>query len=100
MRVNKPVWLWWSCNGAAPEDVDRRWHAFLHRFDAEHTFRLLKQTLGWTWPKLRDSAAADRWTWLVLAARGSPRPAPEPGIPLVVPCLLWSTISDPIRARG
>ena len=34
----------------------------------EHTFRLLKQTLGWTCPKIRTPAAADRWTWLVLAA--------------------------------
>ena len=24
--------------------------------------------LGWTRPKLRDPAAADRWTWLVIAA--------------------------------
>ena len=33
----------------------------------EHTFRFLKQQLGWTRPKLRDPAAADRWTWLILA---------------------------------
>jgi hypothetical protein len=33
----------------------------------EHTFRLLKQTLGWTTPHLRDPAAADTWTWLILA---------------------------------
>jgi hypothetical protein len=31
-------------------------------------FRFLKQHLGWTRPKLRDPAAADRWTWLVIAA--------------------------------
>lgn len=37
-------------------------------FDIEHTFRMLKQTLGWTRPRRRDSAAADRWTWLILAA--------------------------------
>jgi hypothetical protein len=34
----------------------------------EHTFRFLKQALGWTRPRLRDPAAADRWTWLILAA--------------------------------
>jgi hypothetical protein len=34
----------------------------------EHTFRLFKQVLGWTAPKIRDPAAADRWTWLVIAA--------------------------------
>ncbi|GGV00804.1 hypothetical protein GCM10010502_64200 [Kitasatospora aureofaciens] len=38
------------------------------RFDLEHTFRLFKQTLGWTKPRLRSSEAADRWTWLVIAA--------------------------------
>jgi hypothetical protein len=31
-------------------------------------FRFFKQQLGWTKPKLRDPAAADRWTWLVIAA--------------------------------
>ncbi|MEV0580841.1 NF041680 family putative transposase [Streptomyces sp. NPDC050392] len=66
--VNRPVWLWWSSTGATPADVDRCWQSFLRRFDLEHTFRLLKQTLGWTRPRLRDSQAADRWTWLVLAA--------------------------------
>lgn len=71
--VNKPVWLWWSGTGADPHDVDRCWQAFLRRFDVEHTFRLLKQTLGWTRPKLRDSRAADRWTWLVLAAHAQLR---------------------------
>ena len=35
-------------------DVDRLWQAFLRRFDLEHTFRLFKQTLGWTRPRLRD----------------------------------------------
>ena len=34
----------------------------------EHTFRLFKQVLGWNTPKLRDPAAADRWTWLIIAA--------------------------------
>ncbi len=29
---------------------------------------MLKQTLGWTVPKLRDPQAADRWTWLIIAA--------------------------------
>jgi hypothetical protein len=49
------------------DEVNRTWQAFLRRFDIEHTFRLLKQALGWTRPKLRDPAAADRWTWLILA---------------------------------
>ena len=28
---------------------------------------MLKQTLGWTTPKLHSPDAADRWTWLLLA---------------------------------
>ncbi|MFE9968837.1 Hsp20/alpha crystallin family protein [Streptomyces sp. NPDC005525] len=49
-------------------DVDLRWQAFLRRFDLEHTFRLFKQTLGWTVPKVRDPHTADLWTWLIIAA--------------------------------
>ena len=70
----KPVWLWSSRTNAAPSHVDRLWQAFLRRFDLEHTFRLFKQTLGWTTPRLRDPAAADRWTWLRgLGSTGEPR---------------------------
>lgn len=64
----KPVWLWCSATDAVPADVNRCWQAFLRRFDIEHTFRLFKQTLGWTRPKTRTPHAADRWTWLVIAA--------------------------------
>ncbi|MGW9033188.1 NF041680 family putative transposase [Streptomyces sp. NPDC055722] len=67
-RDPQPVWLWWSGLDATAADVERLWRSFLRRFDLEHTFRMFKQTLGWTAPKLRSSAAADRWTWLVLAA--------------------------------
>jgi hypothetical protein len=64
----KPVWLWHSGIDLDPHQIDLLWQAFLRRFDIEHTFRLLKQTLGWTCPKLRTPEAADRWTWLILAA--------------------------------
>jgi hypothetical protein len=67
------VWLWFSRTGAAPADVSRLWQAFLRRFDLEHTFRLLKQVLGWTAPKIRDPAAADRWTWLITAVHAQLR---------------------------
>jgi DDE superfamily endonuclease len=67
-RHPKPVWLWASHATADASEVDRCWQAFLRRFDIEHTFRFLKQVLGWTAPKLRDPAAADRWTWLTIAA--------------------------------
>jgi hypothetical protein len=93
----KPLWLWYSApqDRAHPDSnppnnpdsnpdsnpdfdvdpdavvtaglMDRLWQMFLRRFDLEHTFRFLKQTLGWTRPALRDPAAADRWTWLLIA---------------------------------
>ncbi len=66
--VNKPLWLWWSGTAATTTDLDRCWQSFLRRFDIEHMFRLFKQTLGWTKPRLRSPEAADRWTWLVIAA--------------------------------
>jgi len=34
----------------------------------EHTYRFVKQTPGWTTPKIRTPEQADRWTWLVIAA--------------------------------
>jgi hypothetical protein len=71
--VNKPIWLWCSTVDASEADVDRCWQAFLRRFDIEHTFRLFKQTLGWTAPKLREPAAADRWTWLIITAHAQLR---------------------------
>ena len=66
-RSPEPLWLWSSRAGTSGAEVDRTWQAFLRRFDLEHTFRFLKQVLGWTRPKLRDPAAADRWTWLIIA---------------------------------
>jgi DDE superfamily endonuclease len=67
-RHPKPVWLWCSHPDPTPGDVDRLWQAFLRRFDIEHTFRFLKQTLGWTRPRIRTPEAADRWTWVIIAA--------------------------------
>jgi hypothetical protein len=72
-RHPKPVWLWFSRTGATPDDVDRLWQGFLRRFDLEHTFRLFKQVLGWTRPKIRDPAAADRWTWLIITCHAQLR---------------------------
>jgi hypothetical protein len=67
-RDPKPLWLWSSTTSASAADIDRWWQSFLRRFDLEHTFRLFKQALGWTAPKIRTPQAADRWTWLVIAA--------------------------------
>jgi hypothetical protein len=65
-RAPKPLWLWTSRPQATADQVDATWQAFLRRFDLEHTFRFFKQQLGWTTPRLRDPAAADRWTWLII----------------------------------
>ena len=90
-RAPKPVWLWTSRPDAGPAEADLCWQAFLRRFDLEHTFRFLKQALGWTRPKLRDPAAADRWTWLVLAAFAqlwlARRLAADERLPWQQPCL-------------
>jgi hypothetical protein len=65
-RKPKKLWLWWS--GASEADLDLLWKAYCRRFDLEHTIRFMKQTLGWTTPRVRHPEQADRWTWLVLAA--------------------------------
>ncbi|WP_221761444.1 hypothetical protein [Amycolatopsis balhimycina] len=64
----KPLWLWFSGTAITAAGMDRLWQMFLRRFDLEHTFRFLKQTLGWTKPRVRTPGAADRWTWLIIAA--------------------------------
>ena len=64
----KGMWLWASDPAAGPERTTRLWQAYLRRFDIEHCFRFLKRQLGWTAPMLRGPEAADRWTWLVIAA--------------------------------
>ncbi|GGJ62124.1 hypothetical protein GCM10010121_085940 [Streptomyces brasiliensis] len=64
----KPLWLWWSRTDTDATLADTIWSCFLRRFDLEHTFRYWKQHLGWTRPRLREPAAADRWTALVIAA--------------------------------
>jgi hypothetical protein len=59
----QPLWLVWCGEGPPPEPAQcRQWYA--RRFAIEHAFRFLKQTLGWTTPRLRSPQAADRWSWL------------------------------------
>jgi hypothetical protein len=66
-RAVKTLWLW--CSGPdGAVDIDLAWRAYLRRFDIEHTFRFVKNTLGWTAPALRTPEQADRWTWLIIAA--------------------------------
>jgi hypothetical protein len=72
-RAAKPIWLWTSALDADAAAITRCWQAYLRRFDLEHTIRFAKQALGWTRPKLRLPEAADRWTWLVIAAHAQLR---------------------------
>jgi len=65
-RKPKKLWLWFSGDGEP--DLDLLWRAYVRRFDLEHAIRFLKQTLGWTAPRVRHPEQAERWTWLVLAA--------------------------------
>ncbi len=67
-REPRMLWLWWSGPSEARPDLDLVWRAYVRRFDLEHTFRFLKQTLGWTTPRVRRPEQADLWTWLVVGA--------------------------------
>ena len=67
-REPRVLWLWWhGPQGTAP-DLDLLWRSYVRRFDLEHTFRFLKQGMGWTTPRVRHPEQADRWSWLVVAA--------------------------------
>lgn len=67
-REAKALWLWWDAPEGTMLDLDVAWRAYVRRFDLEHTYRFVKQVLGWTTPKIRTPEQADRWTWLVIAA--------------------------------
>lgn len=61
-REPRVLWLWWHGPEGTTPELDLLWHAYARRFDLEHTFRFLKQTLGWTTPRVRHPEQADRWT--------------------------------------
>ena len=65
-RAKKTLWLWWA--GPGRPDLEVCFRAYLRRFDIEHTYRFVKNTLGWTTPKICTPEQADRWTWLIVAA--------------------------------
>jgi hypothetical protein len=60
----KPLWLAWH-GASIPLDLTVLWHAYQRRFTVEHAFRFCKQHLGWTRPRVRWPAAADRWSALI-----------------------------------
>ena len=53
-----------GCDEAATATL---WQSYLRRFDIEHAFRFLRKQLGWGRQAIREPAAADRWTWLLIA---------------------------------
>jgi hypothetical protein len=59
-----PLWLVWH-GQRCPADLRQLWGWYQRRFAIEHGFRFLKQSLGWTVPRLRRPARADRWSWLL-----------------------------------
>lgn len=68
-REPRVLWLWWhGPEGTAAPDLDLLWRSYVRRFDLEHTFRFLKQSMGWASPRVRHPEQADRWSWLVVAA--------------------------------
>ena len=69
-REPRVLWLWWHGPEVTEPDLDLIWRSYVRRFDLlEHTFRLLKQSMGWTTPRVRHPEQAEQCrTWLVLAA--------------------------------
>ena len=67
-REPRVLWLWWHGSEGTAPDLDLIWRSYVRRFDLEHTFRFLKQSMGWTTPRVRHPEPADRWSWLVVAA--------------------------------
>ena len=67
-REPRVLWLWWHGPEGTMPDPDLIWRSYVRRFDLEHTFRFLKQGMGWTTPRVRHPEQADRWTWLAVAA--------------------------------
>jgi hypothetical protein len=59
------LWLWWHGPEREIPNLKLIWRAYVRRFDLEHTFRFLKQALGWSTPRVRRPEQADRWAWLV-----------------------------------
>jgi hypothetical protein len=67
-REPRVLWLWWHGPEGTTPDLDLLWRSYVRRFDLEHTFRFLKQSMGWTTPRVRHPEQADRWSWLVVVA--------------------------------
>jgi hypothetical protein len=63
---HRPMWLWHA--GPVSLNLVTLFATYQRRFDIEHTFRFLKQDLGWTVFTPMLPSTGDLWTWLVLVA--------------------------------
>jgi hypothetical protein len=45
-REPRVLWLWWHGPEGTRPDLDLIWRSYIRRFDLEHTFRFLKQSIG------------------------------------------------------
>ncbi|MFC5004145.1 hypothetical protein ACFPIJ_40760 [Dactylosporangium cerinum] len=72
-QAAQDMWLWHTAPVGTVFDLDLLWKTYLRRFDLEHTFRFLKQVLGWTTPQIRTPQQGERWTWLILAVHAQLR---------------------------
>jgi hypothetical protein len=75
-QQRRPVVLLTSRNPASARNIG---------FVPGRRIRLYKQILGWTAPKIRDPAAADRWTWLIIACHAQLRLARVLAADLLLP---------------
>jgi hypothetical protein len=63
---HRPMWLWHA--GPVSLNLVTLFATYQRRFDLEHTFRFLKQDLGWTVFTPMLPTTSDLWTWLILVA--------------------------------
>ncbi|MEG4144316.1 hypothetical protein QUA17_28585 [Microcoleus sp. Pol7_B1] len=59
----QPLWLVWV--GIQMPSLAEIWQLYLRRFAIEHWYRLAKQTLHWTVPKLSTPEQCQRWSDLM-----------------------------------
>ena len=58
-REPRVLWPWWHGPEGMGPDLDLLWRSYVRSFDLEHTFRLLKQSMGWTTPRVRHPEQAE-----------------------------------------
>ena len=72
-REPKPVWLWSSATGAAADELDRCWQAFLRRSGPRAHLPPVQTGPRMDHPKDPQPQAAGRWTWLIIACHAQLR---------------------------